>query len=230
MVNQVDDTTDAHISSSTINSATQQGEPAIVEAHQQTNITSGSGVRGRRARPSVGAAIDAELLGSNTDAFISNSTVYAATDVYVSALTRESGPLRHSWHCMRRLLGLAGGASDVDLTGTTQAYISDNSTINTAGDLTVTANDGANLTLGVGFLGGAGGLAFGGAIALGMDSDQTSAHIADSTTNASGNTSVEAVPVKPSRRRRRPRGRLVSPQPGADHHRSEWLDHGGHQR
>ena len=47
-------------------------------------------------------------------------------------------------------------------------------------------------TLGVGFVGGAGGLAFGGAIALGMDSDQTSAQIADSTTNASGNTSVEA--------------------------------------
>src|SRR5262249_59493544 len=111
---------------------------------QSTNIPGGSGALGGAQAAGVGAAVDAELLGSNTDAYISNSSVHAGSNVEVSALTREQVLSATAGLGIGGGAGLAGGASDVHLTGSTQAYINDGSTIDTTGNLSVTANDEAN--------------------------------------------------------------------------------------
>src|SRR5262249_6713494 len=133
-----------------------------------------------------------ELLGNTTDAYINGSQVHAGRDVEVSALTREQVLSAAAGLGLGGSAGLARGVSAIHLTRTTQASINGHSTINAGGDLSVTADDGARLTLGVGTLAGGGGAA-GGAIAVGLAGDTTSAQIADSTTNASGNTLVSAT-------------------------------------
>ena len=184
------DTTTADISGSFINSAAEIGQDVIVRAHDAINATSADGTV-TSGGGAFGAAIDAEIYSSATAAAIAGSTVYADGFVEVSALTRESVTSVSAGVAVAGV-GFAGGASGVNVGGSTTASISTGSAVFATGNLTVRADDGINLHLGDGVLSSGAGAGAGGAIAVALIGHTTSATIDSSTTDSSGTTLVEA--------------------------------------
>src|SRR5208283_1665042 len=163
-VDVFNDTTDAHIAGSTVTSGVASG----------------------------GAVVAADIDSSTTVASINAATVSAGSGgVEVSALTRETVGTTTVGLGVGLYAGVAGGASAADVTTATEAYITDGSTVDSDGNLTVLANSGVTVTPSDGVL-GAGAVGGGGGIAVGLIGQTTLAQIDASTTNASGLTDVEA--------------------------------------
>ncbi|MGA2700304.1 MAG: hypothetical protein ABSH35_04325 [Isosphaeraceae bacterium] len=192
-VDVFNDTTDAHIAGSTVTSGVASGGAVIVRAHRSTGITSAGGVLGvGAAGAGIGAVVAADIDSSTTVASINAATVSAGSGgVEVSALTRETVGTTTVGLGVGLYAGVAGGASAADVTTATEAYITDGSTVDSDGNLTVLANSGVTVTPSDGVL-GAGAVGGGGGIAVGLIGQTTLAQIDASTTNASGLTDVEA--------------------------------------
>src|SRR5208282_3085316 len=192
-VDVFNDTTDAHIAGSTVTSGVASGGAVIVRAHRSTGITSAGGVLGGGvAGAGSGAGVAADIDSSTTVASINAATVSAGSGgVEVSALTRETVGTTTVGLGVGLYAGVAGGASAADVTTATEAYITDGSTVDSDGNLTVLANSGVTVTPSDGVL-GAGAVGGGGGIAVGLIGQTTLAQIDASTTNASGLTDVEA--------------------------------------
>ncbi len=189
-VNVFSDTTDAHIANSFVNAANDPGQSVIVRAHNALNVSSAGGALSAGAA-GVGAVVDTDVYSSETRAYVSGSTVFAGGDVEVSALTREDVTSAAAGASIGGL-AFAGGASGVNIGGSTSVSINANSAVSSRGNLTVQADDGITLHLGDGVLAGGGGFGAGGAIAVALVGHATSATIDSSTTNATGQTLVEA--------------------------------------
>ncbi len=196
VVNNVGDGTNAYIDGSTINNTTNPGQTVVVRAIQTTNISSGGGVVAAGAgAAAVGA--DADIVSNATRASITGSTVTAGGNgvtggVEVGAWSRETVQSITGGVAAAGLAGVAGGASGVNVSGSTQAYIGASSTVNTTGNLNVVANDESKLTLDDGYIGAAGAVGSGGSVAVALLGNVTTADITNSTTNANGETQVEA--------------------------------------
>jgi hypothetical protein len=190
-VNVFDDTTDAHIDGSFVNSANDNGSAVIVRAHDEIDVTSAGGALAT-GDEGFGAVVDTDVYTSTTSATVGGSTVYAGGDVEVSALTRENVTSATAGAGVGTYVGFAGGASGVNIGGSTMATINDSSAVYSHGNLTVRADDGVNLHLGDGVLGGSLAVGAGGAIAVALDGHTTSATIDSSTTDATGLTLVQA--------------------------------------
>lgn len=194
-VNRYSDVTKAYVDSSAINRAGAPGAAVRIRAHQDTKINSGGGVLSGGAA-GIGAVIDVNTVENQTFAGITSSdparrsTIYAAGGVEVNALSRETVE-SVTVGAVLGGLALAGAASVIKLDTSTTALVSE-SDVNTTGDLKVLANNATKSTLASGAL-SAGAFGAGGAIAVSLINNKTTAKIGGSVTNASGQTVVKAT-------------------------------------
>jgi hypothetical protein len=197
VVNLVAETTKAHVDSSQVNSASAPGQDVVVRAHQATTIVSGGGVLTGGAAAAIGFVVDSDIVKNTTQAYITNSNVTAGNGssggkVEVNAQARELVTSATAGIAIAGAAAFGGGASGVNIAGATQAFIDGKSTVNSAGSLTVLADDGVGLTLGDGYLGGSSSVGGGGAVGVGLLGNTTTADITNATTNATGITTVQA--------------------------------------
>ena len=191
-VNKVDDQTRAYISGSNVGTSASKVNQVAVNAHQSTTIGSSGGVFGL-GDVAIAATVDTDLLGNTTQAYVSASKVEAAAGgVAMAVVTRETIDSTTAGAAVGTYAGLSGAASGINSANTAQAWIGDQSTVQTTGSLEVDADDRVTITPIDGVGAASAAFAGGGAVAVALLGETTTADITDSTTDATGETQVEA--------------------------------------
>ena len=196
LVNIVSDTTHATIDGALVE-AFGSDSRVIVRAHQDTEDMNSGGALGVGLFAG-GAGINVDVVKNDTEAVVTNtqpkSTIHieveAANGVEISALNRTNVATTAIGGAIG-IAGVAGSASGVESSSTTIAAVDDATVNATRGPLDVAANDAVGVTFKDGA--GAGGVAgVGGAVAVGIVNDTTTAKLAGAGTSSGGDTDVEA--------------------------------------
>ena len=211
IVDLIQTQTTADLSGSNVTAAVGSSSTAnpslVVRAHQHTDVTTGGATVALAGGNAFGAAIDVINLDSQTSAYIagpggsSKSVITTGGDVDIDADTWQNINTITATASLSSQWSLAGSASAVKTTSSTDAYISGNTTVTSGGALSVTANDtvefpddlGQLAGFAAGTLSGSEGYGLGGAIAVALIGDTTEAYISGASAAATGNVSVSAT-------------------------------------
>jgi hypothetical protein len=198
-VTTVNDTTEAFISRSQINSAADFGGQVIVRAHADDylNIVSGGGAGGFVG---LGGTVDHTAITGTTRAFISNNDESAHPAGYAPSLVYSKGvevsTVSHE-KIDEHVIGVVGGAvalagtvSVVDITSHNNAFIHA-SEVNSKGDLAVLANDSATVNALVGTVVG-GAVGAGASVSIDTIKTTVEATAVGATLNALGALTIAA--------------------------------------
>ncbi|RLD99246.1 MAG: hypothetical protein DRI92_02610, partial [Aquificota bacterium] len=202
-VNIFRDNTQAYISNSQVNGDNQgshDGQRVKVAAYSGVTSDVGAGGAAFSSTAGFGATSDTTIVENSTKAFVEGSSLDALGDVDVTSTTRErinsivvSGTATGG-------VSLAGSVAVVKSATSNEAYIQ-GSQVNSWGNILVKADDEVlfgirpdgsetGIIAGAASIGMLGGV--GGSVVVNTISNTTRAHITNSTTNASGTTSVKA--------------------------------------
>jgi len=193
-VTMIEDTTEATIDNSFINSEAEKGKAVIVRAYQDTTTDNFGGVLAAGAA-GIGAVVDTTSISNSTKASITDSdhlartTVYAGDGVEVSTVTAETADSSSAGGAIG-LVGIAGAVSVIDISSTNEAVISE-SDIYSDGYLKVIASDTAVIDVDAGTISG-GAVGVGGSVGVCSIGNTTNAHLTGAVTDAGGLTEVKA--------------------------------------
>ncbi len=198
IVNLVSDTTEASIEDSRINQGGGDRGDVVVRAHHDTLMNSGSGAAGVGAN-AIGAAIDIDVIDNVTRAFVLDSGAAGAAEVAgrrvdVGASSREdleSTTIGAAIGLAPSGLALAGSISVMDTSSRTEAFL-EKASVESEGDLLVTATGDLDIAIRAGALSASLGAGVGGGVVVALADHQTRAFTSESTTNARGATRVAA--------------------------------------
>ncbi len=202
IVTTLEDTTEAYITDSTVNSTSQPGQWVVVRAHQSTDVTSSSGGFAGGAAAGFGAASDTTTVNNTVRAFIADTndsdsdsvttSVEGLAGVDVLAVNYEEIASVSSAGALSAGYSLAGSVSVVETSSSTHAHIS-GARVKTNGSLKVRAGSTTDVDMVAGGLSvGLAGGGVGGSVAYVKIANTTKADITDSTTDAQGETLVQA--------------------------------------
>jgi trimeric autotransporter adhesin len=204
-ITNVADKTDAYLSASTVNSATDFGQSVTVRAHQETVIDNKGGALAAGGLAAA-AGVDTVLLENVTRAFIADadgrgdpgasglparrSLVYAR-GVEVSTATHERIRPVVAGAALAGQFSLAGSISTIQINNDNAAYIRQ-SDVNSLGNLSVLADDIASITTFAGAISGSLSASAGGSVAVNSITSSTRASVVGADLNARGATQVIA--------------------------------------
>lgn len=189
IVNIFEDTTRAYIHDSAINTDADEGGEVNVRAHFHADVLDAGGALGvGLGIAGVGAAVSTDILDNETTAYISDDAdldpIYAGRGLVVSAVAREDITTASVGVGGGLYAGVAGAASAVDSSSTTQAYIQ-RAEVETTGGIDVYADSRVAVDFGVG-AGAIGAVGAGGSVAVGLFSGETKAYVVGSELRAKG--------------------------------------------
>jgi len=195
IVNKIEQETVAHIDNSNINSNDEKGQKVVVHADQYTDINNIGGAVGVGITAAgFGASVTTDFIDNNTQAYISNDEFEShslyANELEITATGKERIDTVAIGVGAGKYAGVAGAASVLMSSSTTSAF-AELANITTDNDTLV----GSDYDLDANFIDGAlsgGMVGAGGAVAVGDFDASTSAYIAGSRVNASGNVTVDA--------------------------------------
>ncbi len=201
-VNTVNDTTEAFIVASAVNTPEEFGESVKVIAQQNTDVDVFGGALAKGGVVIAGA-VDTTFVSNTTWAFISDaevpgggpgperSNVYAR-DLEVLSLTRERVTPIVAGAAISKVVSLAGSVSVVNLASNNAAFVKE-SDIFCLGSITVDAEDNASVETLVGSVSLSLLVGAGASIAVNSIENTTRAELIGAHTNATGATEVVAL-------------------------------------
>ena len=203
-VNNINTVTDAHISDNSIVSAAQLVEviasdvakdvPATGDEEAFSGIQSLAGQISIGGKAGVGASVSTNNLNNQVKAFISSSQVTSSNNrLTVKADTSPSISNITVGGAGAGTFALGGSVTVNNIRTQVLAYISNNSTIKTQQNISISANNNSSISSLAGQVSAAGTAAVGAAVAVNNSSSNIKAYISDSSlTSSAGQVKVSA--------------------------------------